>query len=82
MGQGRPLGLLAAWARRVEDDCLSTKAEHWSVLQELFSEAGRAERCETRTWLYTHEGSADWASKERLLREDEPEEPSALPMKK
>ena len=73
-GQGRPLGLLAAWLRA--HDC-SCKREHVAK-----GNASLAERRAARDFLKTlhsQEAYDEFASYERPRRENEPEEPDTVP---
>eukprot|EP00439_Symbiodinium_sp_Y106_P029006 s6826_g3.t1 len=73
-GQGRPLGLLAAWLR--DHDC-SCKREHVAK-----GNASLAERRAARDFLktlHTQEAYDEFASFERPRRENEAEEPDMVP---
>ena len=60
-GQGRPLGMLAAWLRCAQDH--TDQASHCDrIVTNLLN---HSERKEARTWLMTHAGAEDMANSER-----------------
>ena len=70
LGQGRPLGRLAAWLMSHGD--FPTKAAHFAWKPDL------AYRAVARAWLRTVAGSEDLFSRERPRRDDEASEPDDL----